>query len=290
MQKRVVLNSPRLKEIRRKKHKSAKRKNLIVLVIVLLLICSFAFSSRINKVNINQITISGNKIIETKEIETIIQKEIAGNYFWLFPKTNFLIYPKNKIIKELNSKLKRLKNVSININNFRLLDVKVSEYEGKYLYCGILIPVLRDSINDNKCYFLDSDGYIFDKAPYFSGDVYFKFYGDSLLSNENPSGSYLMKDKFSKIIEFKNSIEKMNLKPTSFYLNENGEEGNFSLFGEPGISPKIIFKVDGDYEKLAENLQAAISVDPLKTNLKTKSSSLLYLDLRFGNKVYYKFK
>ena len=153
-----------------------------------------------------------------------------------------------------------------------------------------MIPVLRDSINDNKCYFLDSDGYIFDKAPYFSGDVYFKFYGDSLLSNENPSGSYLMKDKFSKIIEFKNSIEKMNLKPTSFYLNENGEEGNFSLFGEPGISPKIIFKVDGDYEKLAENLQAAISVDPLKTNLKTKSSSLLYLDLRFGNKVYYKFK
>ena len=122
MQKRVVLNSPRLKEIRRKKHKSAKRKNLIVLVIVLLLICSFAFSSRINKVNINQITISGNKIIETKEIETIIQKEIAGNYFWLFPKTNFLIYPKNKIIKELNSKLKRLKNVSININNFRLLE------------------------------------------------------------------------------------------------------------------------------------------------------------------------
>ena len=262
MRKRVVLNSPRLREIRRKKHKSKRKK----------------------------ITVSGNKIIETKDIENIVNSEISGHYLLIFPKTNFLIYPKNKIISELNTKYKRLKGISINVNNVRTLEVNVSEYQGRYLYCGLLIPLLRNNLNDNKCYFADSDGYIFDEAPYFSGDVYFKFYGDVISKNGNPSGSYFMKDNFSKIIEFKNILEKINLKPTAFWIDNNNNEGNFSLEGEPLSGPRVTFKIDSDYQKLAENLQAAISVEPLRTNIKTKLSSLLYLDLRFGNKVYYKFQ
>jgi hypothetical protein len=93
-----------------------------------------------------------------------------------------------------------------------------------------------------------------------------------------------------KIVEFKNAIEKIGLKPTAFWWDESKKIGNFSLLGEPGSSPYIVFNMDSDYQKLAENLQAAISVEPLKGELKTKISSLLYLDLRFGNKVYYKFQ
>jgi hypothetical protein len=289
MRKNVVLNSPRLLELKRKKHKFARRKAIILLVIILILILGLSLASRISAFKINSVLVSGNKIIETKMIEEIINKELAGNYLWIFPKTNFLIYPKHKILSQLNNKFKRLKKISINVNNFKSLDILVSEHEGKYLWCGALIPVLMNT-GDNKCYFLDSDGYIFDEAPYFSGEVYFKFYGDVGSDDKNPSGSYFMKDKFIKIIEFKNMIEKMNLKPTAFWIDGNREEGNFSLSGEPGTSPHIIFKIDSDYEKLAENLQAAISTEPLRTDLKTKLSSLLYLDLRFGNKVYYKFQ
>jgi nucleoside-diphosphate-sugar epimerase len=39
-----------------------------------------------------------------------------------------------------------------------------------------------------------------------------------------------------------------------------------------------------------ENLDAAIDTEPLKSKLKNKFSSLEYIDLRYGNKVYDKFK
>ena len=288
MRKNVVLNSPRLLELKRKKHKSARKKMTIFLVILFLIFLGLSFASRIPAFNIDNVSVSGNRIIESKDIENIIKSEISGHYLWLFPKTNFLIYPKHQILNELNNKFKSLKSISIGVDNFKSLNVSVSEYEGKYLWCGILIPVLRSNSENNKCYFLDSDGYIFDEAPYFSGNVYFKFYGD--LNKENPTGLYFMKDKFSKIVEFKNAIEKMDLKPTAFWLDNNREEGSFSISSEPAMGPSIIFKIDSDYENMAENLQAAISVEPLHTDLLTKLPSLLYLDLRFGNKVYYKFK
>ena len=290
MRKRVVLNSPRLEVLRRKKHKSVRKKTTFLLIIIFLIIFGLSLSSRIGQLNINKITITGNKIIENKDIENVVKNEISGHYFWLFPKTNFLIYPKNKILSELNSKYKRLNNISININNFKTLEINVSEYEGKYLYCGLLIPPLRSNLNNNKCYFTDSDGYIFDEAPYFSGSVFFRLYGDASVNDKNPIGSYFMKNSFVKITEFKNTLEKINLKPTAFWVDDNRQEGNFSLSEETVIGPRIIFKIDSDYQKLAENLQAAISTKPLNTDIKTKLSTLLYLDLRFGNKVYYKFK
>lgn len=287
MRRNVILNSPRLKEIRRKKHKIARKKIMYILVFLVISFVLFSLILRIPAINIKNIEISGNKIIETREIEEIVKKEISGKYFWILPKTNFLIYPKNKIKKELSHNFKRFNKISINLNGFRTLDISVSEYEGRYLYCGTL-P--RSDLENNKCYFLDKNGYIFDEAPYFSGNVYFKFYGDSSINETSPNGSYFLKDKFAKIIEFKNAMDKMSLKPASFLWNENKKTGNFYLLGDSNMNPYIVFDMDSDYQKLAENLQAAISVEPLKSDLKTKISSLLYIDLRFGNKVYYKFQ
>ncbi|MEI7765270.1 MAG: hypothetical protein WCI93_01655 [bacterium] len=136
MKKKVVLNSPRLLELRRKKHKTARKKMVIIFVFLLIIVSSISFASRLSMFNINKINITGNSIVEKNDIENIVKKDLTGHYLWLFPKTNFLIYPKHKIISDLSFNLKRLKDISININNFKLMEVNVSEYEGKYLWCG----------------------------------------------------------------------------------------------------------------------------------------------------------
>jgi hypothetical protein len=85
----------------------------------------------------------------------------------------------------------------------------------------------------------------------------------------------------------------LNLNINSFSLqefSENDSEGNFYISKDVAEAPKIIFKIDSDYQKIAENLQAALSTEPLHSDLQKKLALLLYLDLRFGNKVYYKFK
>ena len=287
MKKRSILYSPRVEELKRKKRKVLKNRLIFLSFCFLILLTGLVFLSHWKTINIENIRISGNKIIETEAIENIIKEDIKGYYLWVFPKTNFILYPKNHIKNDLANKFKRFSKILINLDDTKTLNISVSEREGRYLWCGANIPAL---INDTaKCYFIDQMGYIFDEAPYFSGNVYFKFYGKDTLNIENPSGNYFLKDKFTQISFFIDGLQKLNLKPGAFYIDEKGD-GNIALSFDLITGPKIIFKIDSDYEKIIENLEAAIKTEPLQTKIKNNLNSLLYIDLRFANNVYYKFK
>ena len=91
-----------------------------------------------------------------------------------------------------------------------------------------------------------------------------------------------------KVIAFKNTLLDLGIKPTSLYLV--GEDIEIYLSSKSPYSPKIIFKKDFNLEAISENLQTALDAEPLKSNFKNKYASLEYIDLRYGNKVYYKFR
>lgn len=274
-----VLNSPRLLELKKKKHKILRRKIFFLICFFILISVGLSFLSKWEYININNIQITGNKVIETKMIENVIKEKITGNYLWFFPKTNFLLYPRGEIKRELADKFKRLKDISLNVQNFKTLDISLTERTALYTYCGITPPETYD--NSQKCYFVDNGGYIFDEAPYFSGEVYLKFYGKT--------DPYFFQPNFDKLILLKNNLEKIGLKPVIFYLEDNGDLKIY-LSSPSQLGPEIILKADANFDQIIENLQSVLTTEPLKTEFKTKYSSLLYIDLRFGNKVYYKFK
>jgi hypothetical protein len=288
MKRKYILHSPRIEELKKKKRRILRNKMIFFVFCFLVLLIGLVFLSRWEKINIDNIQISGNKVVETEAIEAVVQQNLTGHYLGLFPKTNFLLYPKKQIKNELENQFKRFSDVSIGLDNIKTLKISVTEREGKYLWCGTLVPVLINDTSSYKCYFMDQNGYIFDEAPYFSGNVYFKFYGPDSGDPANPIGTYFLKDKFEEIAGFKNTLKEFGMNPADFWLDKNGD-ANISLSSEPDAGPKIIFKINSDYEKIAESLQAAITTEPLQTELTNKFSSLLYIDLRFGNNVYYKF-
>jgi hypothetical protein len=292
MQKRNVLNSPRLLELKRQRQKVFRNKALLCLSAFLAVFALLTYLSRIPAFNINGVEITGNKVIDTETIKTIVQTQIEGNYLWLFPKTNVLLYPKNKIINELYDQFKRIKHIDLSVKNKKTLEVSITERTALYTWCGAVLPdVSTQSDNTQKCYFMDADGYIFDEAPYFSGEVYFKFYGLTNVTDNAPSGSYFSQKNFQKLILLKEAFKNMGLKPIGLYVENNGDAKILLSRGSGSqTAPEIIFKIDSDFDKVAENLQAAITTEPLQSSLKNKYSSLLYIDLRFGNKVYYKFR
>lgn len=280
MRNKSVLNSPRLLELKKKKHKILRRKIFFLVCFFILILVGLSFLSKWEYININNIQISGNKVIETKMIESVVKEKIAGNYLWFFPKTNFLLYPKGEIKREIADKFKRLKDISLNVQNFKTLNISLTERTALYTYCGITPPETNDS--NQKCYFVDNSGYIFDEAPYFSGEVYLKFYGIA--------DSYFLKPNFAKLISFKETLEKIGIKPVVFFLEDTGDIKVFLSSSTSQLGPFVIFKDNADFNQVIENLQSVLTTEPLKTEFKTKYSSLLYIDLRFGNKVYYKFK
>jgi len=278
MRKSNVLNSPRLLELKRGRRRFFLFKTFLYIFALFVIFASLAYISRIPVLNIKGIEVIGSKIVDADEVKAIIEEEISGNYVWFFPKKNILYYPKNNIEKELFDKFKGLQNVSFKLDNSKILNISLTEREGKYVWCGEDLSKIK-----SECSFMDTSGYVFSVAPYFSGDVYFKFFGEL-------SGDYFSRDIFEKIISFKDALTNMGFKSISLYVK--GDEDieiylNSNIL--PPNSPKIILRKDFDLEKISINLQTALDTEPLKSNLKKEQSSLQYIDLRFGNKIYYKF-
>lgn len=288
MQKRNVLNSPRLLELKKSRKKAFWGKVLVSFLGLVAVFAFLAYISRLENLNISEIKISGNKTVETDLLLETIKGEVAGKYLWLFPKTNVLIYPQNTIKATLENNFKRLKNTSFSIENNKILSVSLDERTAKYMWCGASLPAEEDTAE--KCYFLDEEGFVFDEAPYFSGEVYFKFYGANNLAVENPQGSYFSEQSFSQLIFFKNFLTDLDLKPVQMLVKEDGDVEIYLSKGSMlSQNPKILLKIDSDFQNVAENLDAALGTEPLKSKIKNKYSLLQYIDLRFGNRVISKF-
>ncbi|MFH1200802.1 MAG: hypothetical protein V1484_00525 [bacterium] len=281
--KRSVLNSPRLLELKKHRRRAVFKKIFLSLFGLLAIFSLLVYLSRLNSLNINEVKILGDKVTDTEVIKKIVEEQISGKYLWLFPKTNIFFYPQNTIKNELQDKFKRLNNVNLSIKNNKVLELSLTERVAKYTWCGIVSPPTK--LGDQPCYFMDENGYIFDEAPYFSGTVYFKFYGVQ-------SESSFSKQNFKQLIAFKDVLLSLGLKPMALYITNNGEVEIFLSRGVSSVltsEPKIIFKIEADFQNVIENLETALNTEPLKSKFKNKYSSLLYIDLRFGNKVYDKF-
>jgi hypothetical protein len=289
MQKQNILNSPRLLELKRRRRKAILYKFLLYFFGVVVVFILLGFLSCIKNLNISDVEISGNSVLETEALQNVVKEQIAGKYLWLFPKTNILFYPQNKIKNELQNKFKRIKDITLSIKKNNTLEVSLTERTAAYTWCGATLPLLRGGVGEGfeQCYFMDRGGYIFDEAPFFSGEVYFKFYGSA-----DGQGSYFLKKDFERLIYVKDILLSLNLKPVAVYVARAGDVEFFLSKGTASastIGPKIIFKLEADFQNATENLQAALNTEPLKSKIINKYSSLQYIDLRFGNKVYDKF-
>lgn len=288
MRKRSVLNSPHLEELKKKRRKATRNKTLAFVFLFLAISVGLGYLLRWQKINIQSVQISGNGVLDTTAIEEVARENLAGNFLWFIPKTNFLLYPRGTIATALADKFKILKDISIGLEQDGVLNINVTEREAKYTWCGEELSLESEK---NKCYFIESNGYVFDQAPYFSGDVYFKFYGKLEGEKNEPIGSYFLPDFFSKLVSLKDMMSRIGVKVSSLVVSSDGEVDLYlSTITPPPDAPKIIFKLNADFEKIVENLQTALSSEPLQADFKKKYSSLNYIDLRFGNKVYFKFK
>ena len=300
MQKRNVLNSPRLLELKRRRRKDFWNKIFIFLFGFLVFFFLLVYISRLGSLNINKIQVTGNSVLDTQIITNVVQNEITGKYFWVFPKTNVLFYPKNKIKNDLQNEFPRIKTIALTVKDNKVLEVGITERDAKYTWCGATLNNLvveapsqlgaSTTKSQESCYFLDDDGFIFDQAPYFSGGVYFKFYGSFDGDSSNPIGLYYDQQNFAQLVSFKNILVSMGLKPFALSLAGNGDAIIYlSAQTAAATYPEIIFNVNDGLETVAENLETALTTEPLQSEFENKYSKLEYIDLRFGNKVYDKF-
>jgi len=226
---------------------------------------------------VGKIEIIGNSLINGDDLTDAIKIKLEGRYAGLFPKANIFLIPKDNILAEMPEEFKRIKNITLDKKYFGAIAVKLEERSNAVLFC-----------EKEDCAYADENGFVFEKAPYFSGAVFLKLIdqrnsdngGNAKIIDEYFGSNLIKESEFKKILEFVGLNAKIGGGITEVVLKK---ENIYEFYTQEGW--KIILNDKNEPQSAYLNLVTA-----LDTNIKDKRTKLDYIDLRLGNKIYFKYK
>ncbi len=260
---------------------------LIILFFLLVITFTLAIFSDHEKVRIKTINISGNAAVQTDTILAIVNRDLAGRYWYLFSRSNSLIFPRFQIKADILRELRTVKEVDISWTDWQSISITITERKPHSIWCGLIPPegLTSNSLEavGTECFFVDKTGYIYSGAPTFSGSMFVKDYGlfeqkDNVSASTYPIGLYfLLSSQYTKIFNLIDSLDQNNLNVVS--VSFDGFDFKFAL--EEGFT--IIFNNKNDFDSSFSNLFTAIETKSL--DLTKDVSTISYIDLRFDNKI-----
>lgn len=266
----------------RQKRRVARAKQTFFFAVFLAgIFAFFIFLFREPSLRVSAIEVAGAEAVSEEAIRGAVRESLAGSYFGLVPKESIIFYPERAIERELERRFLRLSRVEVSTRNLRTIRIGVAERRPAHLWCGSVREVVT-----TECFFLDETGYAFDRSATFSGSALTRLYGELEGAGETALGKrFLPEAEFAELNLFVKAVEALGLSPVSL-VKKGG--GDYDLHLKDG--GKLVFALKDGAEKAASNLESALGVDPLKNDMAAKRDRLEYIDLRFGNKVFFKFR
>lgn len=285
---RNIPQPKRVIKLKRKRRQKMIRLIVLFFILFLSIVGALAYFSFNKRITINKVIVKGTNIINPASVTSLTKRDLQGRILGIFAKNNTFIYPKKHIYKNLLESFPRIKSLSIHKDGNNILLINLTEKLGSYLYCGSEIPITKSNVGEH-CYFMNNDGYIFDKAPYFSGDVYFRYY---MKVNNDPViiGQNIMdKNRFHELVRFTDGIKNLGFKPVSLIVKSDGTNLLYLNHNPGKEAPQIIFQRTNNLNKILNNLSTAMKQEVFANTINSHYNILQYIDLRFANKVLYKF-
>ena len=264
--------------VRRRRHK----KWFVKVFLLAIIIVSLVYASRNDLFLIDEVSVTGAETIGTAVVRDFIEKEISGNFLWLFPKRNFVWYPKDGILDRLVSTFPKIKNISIDLNRFSTLQIHVSEHSSQLVWCDVDQLVTTP---DGFCYFITTDGFAFEKVD---SNVKNVFIIRSKAISERVLGTEVIDPKrLASLLIFKDHVAQV----LSFTEGTVEEGDDYSLKTSHGV--RILFSGRKDIRESAEDLLTLLASSVFdERNIRPLEhfEKIDYIDLRFGKKIFYKVK
>ncbi len=273
---------------RRKRRKKLILKTGLLVAGIFVLIGGVVGSFYIPKFKIKEIAVEETSILDKEQVKEEIEGFLKGKFFGIFPYDNIFILPKAKITANLLQNFPILKKITLSRDFPQKISVLVEERRPEALWCLGQTSTSTDSgdsasaganLGGNSCAFIDEDGFIFQPAPSFSGQIFIRFSDE----RKKPAGigeEIISKTEFQKLIIFKNLLVRKNIDILKISLKEGGiyeinlKEGWY-----------ILLNAENEPDSSFNNLELV-----LDSNIKEKRPNLDYIDLRFGRKVFFKYK
>lgn len=276
--KEKLLKSPKL--LKRKRRARLLRFSLYF-ILAASVIAGLSFLSFLPFLSINKIIVSGDGAgMGSDEIKKTAEHYLEGEYFMLFSRKNSLIFPRDEIKEGILKAHPKILSLKISSPDLNTLEIAAAARQSAALWCGN--EVVSDSLKE--CYFVDREGFIFSKAPSFSGDAFFTYYGGGI---GEPVGARFEEGKFIEIEKFVEGLRSMDIRAYAF-AKLASDDAEIYFKNDTAIPSKIIISTAEPLSKTLSNMEALWK--DKKLGSLAGDISVDYIDLRFGNKVYYRLK
>jgi hypothetical protein len=259
----------------KKKVKRAKWKRGFLIFVTLAVVIGLVWLIRLPGLQVQHIEVSGAEVSDPNDVVTFVQDKLQGKDLLVLPKTSIFLVKERTLEKDLKNQFSRFQTVKVSRKNFSTLNISVTEYQGAYLWCT----------DETTCYLMDQNGTVFAPAPYFSGSAYPKIFNGTIqsLPFQGISASQL-----AFITMSLQKLPDLGINPTEFHFVTDHElDIYFSHYGQQAT---LLFDPTTDLNDSMDALYAGLRTDPLATEFRDTTKVLQYIDLRFANRVVYKFQ
>lgn len=246
----------------------SKKRRIIIFAIFLFfgsLIWFFFFS---NYFTIKTIVVSGSENINTENIKNLAWEETKDRWFLLGKQNNIFLFSKSNFINKINAQFS-LMDIKIKKKLPDKIDITLKEKKYSFVW-----------LEDEKYYYIDNEGNLIaeigqDKSASTPAFLIVSK-GNAKIANNKIGYDKKYLDFINKVC---NQIKDNKFVPEMFILDTI----NTVKFKIKQGQAVIFLNIDEDLDKQINKLSVVIN-EKLKDDFKNKE----YIDLRYGDKVYYK--
>lgn len=291
-------------------HQKHRRRRLIasigVCVGILAIIGCAVVLARLDSLRIKNIQVEGAHTELETQIRSTIDKHLSENILWVFPRWNRFLFKTEYVETKLARLYPKIQNVRVQHVGLSGLRVSIEERKMFGVWCDGVAPMHTGfDANVGNCYAIDDTGYIFAPSPYFSNHAYFEFFGKSLhqpahntvdgSTNESEKTAssvysqsyvdvlYLPQEVFLKVRDFVEMLKNKSIFVHTLIVHDGDF---FELVLKEGGA--VRFSPSQDLVKIANDLETGIAKE-FEEQPNKKKSDIEYIDMRFPNKVIFKF-
>ena len=251
----------------------SRRKKIVWLagggVVFVLLLAGVVFFARLPGLQVKEIQVRGLTTLDSEEVRGRARTLLSGAYAFVIPRGMILMVSGKGIERVLMNEFPRIKTVSVKKHLPDVLDILVEERTPWGIFCAA----------DKQCAYLDETGFAYESAPSFSGRLVTKVSSDAGFPAVPSQAVEPARMETMRVIG--EEVKKiLNVSTVSYELISDFPK-EIRVVGPEGY--RVYFDRESDLQNAFRVLKTVLAEE-----IKDRRARLDYIDLRFGNKVFYK--